>query len=159
MDKSCLSVQSAELSEFRAPFFQRCTFGGRASLPGAMCCTCSVGEGPMTTPPCARRGPCPIYVRDAWIAPGSEHLKQLSLVCTAILKRQAEALTSVPPGKSSMCEKKKTSKSSGSCSACVNTHATAFRCGPPPSAEFSRPSPKLGRRRSLNPPAHWPMVP
>ena len=112
-----------------------------------------------TTPPCARRGPCPIYVRDAWIAPGSEHLKQLSLVCTAILKRQAEALTSLPPGKSSMCEKKKTSKSSGSCSACVNTHATAFRCGPPPSAEFSRPSPKLGRRRSLNPPAHWPMVP
>ena len=48
---------------------------------------------------------CPIYVRDAWIAPGSEHLKQLSLVCTAILKRQAEALTSLPPGKSSMCEK------------------------------------------------------
>ena len=48
---------------------------------------------------------CPIYVRDAWIAPGSEHLKQLSLVCTAILKRQAEALTSLPPGKSCMCEK------------------------------------------------------
>ena len=36
---------------------------------------------------------------------GLKHLKQLSLVCTAILKRQAEALTSLPPGKSSMCEK------------------------------------------------------
>ena len=37
--------------------FLECTSGCCASVPGAMCCTCSAGGGPTDNPPCARRGP------------------------------------------------------------------------------------------------------
>eukprot|EP00434_Breviolum_minutum_P001314 symbB.v1.2.001155.t1/scaffold47.1/size388503/10 len=65
-------------------------------------------------------------------------------ICTAILKRQAEALTSLPPGKSCMCEKELTA---WSCS--ILSRRQGRRPDVPEDVGFERTSSRLrGRGRS-----------
>lgn len=60
---------------------------------------------------------CPIYVRDAWVAPGSDHLKQLSLVCAAILRTGRGS--GVPAGWQGMYGRRCRLATVWACSACL----------------------------------------